>query len=113
MPNDIKQHFEKFQQDGDKLKQQLPDTVNGFGTMFAKIMKDGEISLKQKELIALAIAVAVQCESCIKLHTKKCIDAGNTKDQIMEAASVAVMMAGGPAWTHLPIVMDTIEAIEA
>ena len=31
----------------------------------------------------------------------------------MEAASVAVMMAGGPAFTHIPEVIDAIEALEA
>ena len=37
------------------MKEQIPDTINGFGGMFSKIMKDGTISLKEKEFIARAI----------------------------------------------------------
>ncbi|NIP24058.1 MAG: carboxymuconolactone decarboxylase family protein, partial [Phycisphaerae bacterium] len=50
---------------------------------------------------------------CIAAHVKKCIDAGATKEQILEAASVAVMMNGGPAYMHIPVVMDTLETLES
>ena len=74
-------------------------------------MKEGAISLKEKELIALGIGVAMHCEPCIRMHTQKCLAAGATKEQILEAASVAVVMAGGPAYTHVPLVIDTLEAL--
>ena len=80
--------------------------------LFAKIMKDGVISLKTKELIAIGIAVGIQCEPCIRLHVQKCLDAGCSKEEIMEASSVAVMMSGGPAYTHLPMVLETLEALQ-
>ena len=112
MTEDIKSFFEKYQIDFSKMKRQIPDTISGFGGLFSKVMKDGAMSLKEKELAAIAIAVAIQCEPCIKLHCKKCLEAGATKEQILEAASVAVMMAGGPAFTHIPVVIDTLEALE-
>jgi AhpD family alkylhydroperoxidase len=87
--------------------------MNGFGGMFARIMKDGVVSLKTKELIAVSIGVAIQCEPCIRLHVQKCLDAGCTKEEILEATSVAVMMSGGPAYTHMPMVIETIEALQA
>ncbi|MFQ6035773.1 MAG: carboxymuconolactone decarboxylase family protein [Sedimentisphaerales bacterium] len=43
---------------------------------------------------------------------QKSLDAGATKQQILEAASVAVMMGGGPAYTHVPLVMETLEALQ-
>ena len=81
-------------------------------SMFAKIMKDGALSLKEKEFIALGIGVALRCEPCIRIHTQKCLDVGATKEQILEAASVAVMMGGGPAYTHIPMVIETLEALQ-
>jgi AhpD family alkylhydroperoxidase len=83
-----------------------------FAGLFAKVMRDGAISLLEKELVTLGIAVAIQCTPCIRLHVKKCLDAGATKEQILESASVAVMMAGGQAYTHIPIVMDTLEVLQ-
>lgn len=81
--------------------------------LFGKVMKDGAVPVKQKELIAIAIAVSCYCGPCIKLHVKKCLDAGASREEILEAASVAVMMAGGPAFTHLPEVIDALDANEA
>lgn len=112
MENQAKEFFEKFKDDVAKMKEQVPDTVSGFAGLFSKIMKDGALSLLEKELIALAIGVTQRCAPCIRLHVKKCLDAGATHQQIVEAASVAVMMAGGPAYTHIPIVIDTLEALE-
>ncbi len=112
MSEEVKNFFEKFQGDSAKIKELLPDVMQGFSSMFGKIMKDGALSLKNKELIALAIGVATHCPPCIRLHTKKCIEVGATKDEILEAASVAIMMAGGPAFTHIPHVIDALSALE-
>lgn len=113
MANEIKEFFEKFQGDVGKMKELLPGMVGGFSGMFDKIMGDGALSEREKELIAIGIAVGIQCEPCIQLHVKKCLGKGATKEQILEAASVAAMMAGGPAFTHIPMVIDTLEALGA
>ena len=112
MGNETKEFFEKFKNDVTKMKEQAPDTVNGFMGMFGKIMKDGALSLREKELVALGIGVAQRCMPCIRLHVQKCLDAEATKEQILEAASVAVMMGGGPAYTHIPVVIDTLEELK-
>ena len=112
MADETKEFFEKFKNDVAKMKQYIPDAVNGFAGLFSKVMQDGALSLREKELIALGIGVAQRCVPCIRAHAKKCLDAGATKEQILEAASVAVLMGGGPAYTHIPVVMDTLEALE-
>ena len=112
MAEDVQAWFQEFKKSAGQLKEQAPDMMNGFGGLFAKIMKDGAVSLKTKELIAVSIGVAIQCEPCIKLHVQKCLDVGCTKEEILEATSVAVMMSGGPAYTHMPMVLETIEALQ-
>jgi AhpD family alkylhydroperoxidase len=113
MAEDVKAWFADFKKSAGQLKEQAPDAMNGFGGMFARIMKDGAVSLKTKELIAVSIGVAIQCEPCIRLHVQKCLDVGCTKEEILEATSVAVMMSGGPAYTHMPMVLETIDALQA
>jgi AhpD family alkylhydroperoxidase len=112
MRNETKEFFDKFKSDAAKMKEQIPDTINGFAGLFGKVMKEGALSVREKELVALGISVAQRCVPCIRAHTKKCLDAGAAKEQILEAASVAVMMGGGPAYTHIPVVMDTLEALQ-
>jgi AhpD family alkylhydroperoxidase len=107
-----KQFFEDYQSNFPKTQKSCPEAVQGFSSMFAKVMKDGALSMMQKELIIVGIAVAIRCESCIRLHVRKALEAGAKPEQILEAASVAVVMGGGPATTYLPIVIDTLEALQ-
>ena len=111
MTQEITDFFEKFKKDTGKMKKQTGDMINGFGNLFSNVMNEGTITALEKELVAVGIATAIQCEPCIKLHVKKCLDAGATKEQVLEAACVAVMMSGGPAYTHIPMVIDTLETL--
>ena len=113
MSNDVKQWFEDFQASMAKTTKVASDAVRGFGGLFQKVMGEGSISVREKELIALGIGVALRCEPCIRLHVKKCLEVGATKEQIIEAAQVAVMMGGGPCYTYLPMVVETLEALES
>ncbi len=103
--------FKEFEQDVNNMKEEVPETLKGFSGLFSKIMKDGAVSLKNKELVALGIGLAIQCDPCIKLHVKKAIEAGASREEILEAASVSVMMGGGPAYTHIPEVIKTLDAL--
>jgi len=109
---EVRQFFHDFRRSTGKLKQQTPETVNGFSAMSARIMQDGAVPLKTKELIAVAIGVATHCEPGILLHVQKCLDLGLTRAEILDAASVAVMMGGGTAWVHMADVVETIEALQ-
>lgn len=109
--SDAKKFYEDFQAGMGKVQQQAPDTVKSFTGMFQAIMSDGKLSVKHKELIALAIGIAVRCEPCVFMHIKKCLDAGATRDEILEAAQVVVMMQGGPGFVHLPMVVETLDSL--
>jgi len=112
MGNEVKEFFENYRNDVAKMKEQTPDVVNGFGGLFSKVMKEGALSVREKELIALGIGVTQRCAPCIRLHIQKSLEAGATKEQVLEAAGVAVLMGGGPAYTHIPVVINTLEALD-
>ena len=58
---------------------------------------DGNLSKGHKELIAIGIAIIINCESCLEWHIKQALNAGITKEQIIEAIGVGIEMGGGPA----------------
>ena len=58
---------------------------------------DGNLSKGHKELIAIGISIIINCESCIEWHIKQALNAGITKEQIIEAIGVGIEMGGGPA----------------
>lgn len=93
------------------------DLGRAFGPFFQSLMKDnaadGGLSVKHKELIALAIGVAMRCESCIYTHVEKCLKSGASPREVMDAAGVAVMMGGGPTYTYTPIVAEALSHLTA
>jgi AhpD family alkylhydroperoxidase len=55
------------------------------------------IGTKTKELMALAISIAVHCDGCVAYHTKMAHQHGATRDEVAETVALAVYMGGGPA----------------
>lgn len=80
-----------------QLAKELPEVMQGFMQMHSAAIKDGALSAKQKELIAVGIAVAVRCSYCIAHHVKQARALGAGRQEILEAAGVAILMGGGPA----------------
>ena len=109
MANDIAGFFDKWPSARQKLKDQAPDIARGFGGFYQSVMKEGALSVREKELIAMAIGLVQRCNPCINLHVQGCVKAGATREQVLEAAGVAVMMQGGPAYTHVPGVIEALE----
>ena len=110
--NKTQEYLAKFKTDIGKMKAEIPDTTQGFAGLFTRVMKDGALTVREKELIAIGIGVAIHCEPCIRGHVQNCLDSGATRQQVLEAASVAVVMAGGPAYVHIPMVLDTLDDLQ-
>ncbi|MBL8747017.1 MAG: carboxymuconolactone decarboxylase family protein [Phycisphaerae bacterium] len=96
-----------------RMKSQTPDIARSFGGMFQGLMKEGALTTREKELIALAIGLSQRCEPCIWSHMEKCVKAGATREQVFETAGVAVMMGGGPTYTYVPKVIEAFEYFAA
>lgn len=90
----------------------MPDLLKGFAGLHQAAMKSAALTLVEKELIALGIGLAVRCENCIYAHIQAARKAGATREQILEAAGVAVMMQGGPTYTYLPRVIEALDVLD-
>lgn len=93
------------------LKEEVPDSLGAFNSFYQQVMQEGVLDAKTKELIALAVGVAIHCESCVLLHTRAAHKAGASREEILEAAFVGVVMGGGPAFTFLPVVKRTLDEL--
>jgi AhpD family alkylhydroperoxidase len=81
----------------------------GFGDLHHGATAQGALSTKEKELIALGIAIALRCDGCIAYHVHDAIKAGATREEMVETIGVAILMGGGPS---LMYGAETYEAIE-
>lgn len=104
--------FDHWRTAAEAMKRDAPAIPRAFGAFFQSLMGPGTLSVREKELVALGIALADRCAPCIYLHVEKCLKAGATPEQILEAAGVAVVMQGGPAYTHVPEVVAALEHLE-
>lgn len=109
MLHDAAKFYESWPSTMGAVKATAPDLGKAFGPFFQTLMKEGALSIKHKELIAAGIAVATRCEPCIYAHVEKCLKHGATPAEVLEAAGVAVMMGGGPAYTYVPVVVAALE----
>lgn len=85
----------------EQLKEKYPAEINAFLNFMQKAEAGPALNVRQKELINVALSVAGQCEWCIALHVRHAAEAGATRDEIVEAAFMAVLMHGGPALMYL------------
>ena len=95
------------------VREQMSGALHGFAGLHHVTMKAGELGTREKELIAMAIGVAVRCEPCIYAHVQAALKAGASRAQVLEAAAVALMMSGGPGYTYLPRVVEALDALDA
>ena len=84
-----------------------PDVMKEFSGLARAASKPEALDSKTKELIALAIAVAVRCDPCIAFHAQAAVNQGAFREEVMEAMGLAIYMAAGPS------VMYASQAVEA
>jgi AhpD family alkylhydroperoxidase len=113
MSTSAEQFFTQWKASLQKLRNEAPDVTRAFGGHHTALMKEGTLPLREKELIALGVSIAQGCTDCIYLHTESALKAGGSRSQVIEAASVAVMMASGPAFVHLPAVLDALDHLKS
>jgi AhpD family alkylhydroperoxidase len=79
-----------------RLRDDIPEVIAGYASMQRAVMVDGALSVKVKELIALAIAATRECDGCLAAHARGAARAQATEAEVAEAMGVVVMMNGGP-----------------
>jgi len=82
-----------------------------FFAWYGEVFKDSALSAKEKSLIALAVAHAVQCAYCIDAYSSDAFEKGWSEDQMMEAVHVAAAIRGGATLVHGVQMMNKVREI--
>ena len=91
-PQDLKK-FGEISQFNEKLAAKFFD-------YYDEVFAEGELSQREKSLIALAVAHAIQCAYCIDAYTTDSLEKGADEKQMMEAVHVAAAIKGGATLIH-------------
>jgi AhpD family alkylhydroperoxidase len=90
-----------------EMRSGAPDVMKAFASIAQAALQPKALDTKTKELIALAISVAVRCDDCIGFHAKAASDHGASREEVLETLGMAIYMGAGPS------VMYAAHALEA
>jgi AhpD family alkylhydroperoxidase len=79
------------------LREGSPDAMKAFSALSTAATASKALDTKTKELMALAISIAVHCDGCVAYHTKMAHQHGASREEVQETIALAVYMGGGPA----------------
>jgi 4-carboxymuconolactone decarboxylase len=77
-----------------------PDLYEKFMAWYQACQEDGALTRREKALIGLAVAHALQCPYCIDAYSQSCLEAGSNMEQMTEAIHMASALRGGAALIH-------------
>lgn len=83
-----------------EVGENAPELSKKFFEWYGAVFADGALSAREKSLIALAVAHAVQCPYCIDAYSKDALEKGSDLDQMTEAVHVAAAIRGGASLVH-------------
>ncbi|WP_027183179.1 carboxymuconolactone decarboxylase family protein [Desulfovibrio inopinatus] len=92
-----------------KMQSQAGDIFPKYIGFTKEISQYGPIDHKTQELIHVACSMMSQCEMCISLHVQGAASHGASKEEIMQAAMLAISMGGSPKMMYMKYVFEELE----
>lgn len=110
MATDWKAFLKENNAHGADLAKQQPEVIKGFGALKHAAMTPGALTIKEKERIAVSIAITKRCVDCIAHHVNAAVKAGVTRKELEETVAVCMLMDGGPAHAYGMKALDAFDA---
>ena len=83
-----------------EMGQNRPELWEKFLAYYSAVFAEGALTEREKSLIALGVAHAVQCPYCIEAYSQACLEKGSDPEQMTEAVHVAAAIRGGASLVH-------------
>lgn len=84
----------------EEIGKDAPELAKKFFEYYGAVFAEGELTEREKALIALAVAHTVQCPYCIDAYTQTCLEKGSNLSEMTEAVHVANAIRGGSSLVH-------------
>lgn len=86
--------------------------IKRFFNLDSNTYKDGALPMQTKELLGLVASAVLRCNDCIDYHLEQCAKSGFTKEEIVDALNVALVVGGSIVIPHLRHAVETLELLE-
>jgi alkylhydroperoxidase/carboxymuconolactone decarboxylase family protein len=84
----------------EEIGKDAPELAKKFFDYYGSVFAEGDLTAREKALIALAVAHAIQCPYCIDAYTRGCLEKGSNLSEMTEALHVANAIRGGASLVH-------------
>ncbi len=91
----------------------VPEVMKAFSAVAQAALAPKALDTKTKELIALAISVAIRCDDCIAFHAKAAVEQGASRDEVLETLGLAIYMGAGPSVMYASHALEAAAQFEA
>jgi len=83
-----------------EIGKDAPELAKKFFDYYNSVFAEGDLTEREKALIGLAVAHAIQCPYCIDAYTKNCLEKGSNLPEMTEAVHVVNAIRGGASLVH-------------
>jgi AhpD family alkylhydroperoxidase len=108
--------LEQFRKEREEANEKVFDLdhlgIKRFFNLDNNTYKDGALPAQTKELLGLVASAVLRCNDCIDYHLEQCAKSGFSKDEIVDALNVALVVGGSIVIPHLRHAVDTLEILE-
>ena len=108
--------LEAFRRNREKMDEKILNLdhlgIKRFFNLDTNTYKEGALSSQTKELLGLVASTVLRCNDCIDYHLEECARAGSTKEEIVEALNIAMVVGGSIVIPHLRHAIETLEILE-
>jgi AhpD family alkylhydroperoxidase len=112
--NDRVREFTEFRQRmNERLLSEDNRVIKRMFSLDSLTYQEGVLPAKTKELLGLTASMVLRCDDCISYHIGQCLETGSSKQEIIEAMSVALVVGGTIVIPHLRRGVDFLDQITA
>lgn len=108
--------LDKFRENRELMNEKIMDLdhlgIKRFFNLDHNTYKDGALPAQTKELLGLVASAVLRCNDCIDYHLEQCAKTGSTKEEIIDALNIALVVGGSIVIPHLRHSVSTIESLE-
>jgi AhpD family alkylhydroperoxidase len=86
--------------------------INRFFNLDTRTYEAGALDVRTKELLGLVASLVLRCDDCVTYHVLRCTEEGLSRDEIVEAMSVGLVVGGSIVIPHLRRAVDRLSEVE-
>ncbi|HEX6549323.1 MAG TPA: carboxymuconolactone decarboxylase family protein [Gammaproteobacteria bacterium] len=111
MGNRIKEFNEFRQRMNERILAEDNRVIKRVFSVDSLTYQDGVLPAKTKELLGLTASLVLRCDDCVSYHISQCLETGSSKQEIIEAMSVALVVGGTIVIPHLRRGVDFLDQL--